>query len=72
MTSSSETVIEENMTYKEHESSVQHKIFEYFTTVTHVLIIGFVLFILYICLTNEWIFFTWHPVLLAIGVSNIK
>ncbi|KAF2903855.1 hypothetical protein ILUMI_02314 [Ignelater luminosus] len=58
---------QENMTYKEHESSAQHKIFEYLTTVTHVLIIGFVLFILYLCLTNEWIFFTWHPVLLATG-----
>lgn len=42
---------------------------ENFTTVIHVLALGFVLFIVYCATLEPFVLFTWHPVLYAIGVS---
>lgn len=39
------------------------------TTAVHTLIFAFLALILYICFANEWTFFTWHPLLMTIGVS---
>lgn len=41
------------------------------TTVVHTLIFAFLVLILCICFSEEWSFFTWHPLLMTIGVSFI-
>lgn len=42
------------------------------TTVIHTLVCAFFIVILYVCFANEWSFFTWHPLLMTIGVSKLK
>lgn len=39
------------------------------TTITHIVLVQFVLFILYLSFSHEVELFTWHPILLAVGVS---
>lgn len=42
------------------------------TTIVHTLVFAFFILILYVCFANEWSFFTWHPLLMTIGVSKIN
>lgn len=39
------------------------------TVIAHVSLAIYVLIICYLCLANPFTFFTWHPLLLSIGVS---
>lgn len=43
---------------------------EILTWVVHVTTLGFTFFVVYIALANEIVLFTWHPILLTIGVSS--
>lgn len=43
---------------------------EILTWVVHVTALGFTFFVTYIALANEIVLFTWHPILLTIGVSS--
>lgn len=52
-------------------SQTKNLILGHISNAVHFFVFAYVIFILYICLINEWVYFTWHPILLAIGVSFV-
>ncbi|KAF5300505.1 hypothetical protein FQA39_LY02304 [Lamprigera yunnana] len=57
--------VDENMVSEQR--TYQSKIYEYLTIVVHIFIVAYCVFTLYLCLSYELFFFTWHPVLLSLG-----
>lgn len=60
----------DNSTVKSNKSrGVLIETMMHVTTVVHTVVLAFLVLILYACFSSEWVFFTWHPFLLTVGVS---
>ncbi|GLV34166.1 hypothetical protein CBL_00096 [Carabus blaptoides fortunei] len=51
----------------QQKTSARKVFVESVTTVTHIVLVQFVLFILYLSFSHEVELFTWHPILLSVG-----
>lgn len=58
--------IDKDKTHKDHTVSIFH---QHLITASHAAILLYVFLIIYYCFSGEFQFFTWHPLLLSIGVS---
>jgi hypothetical protein len=53
-----------------HKPHTVSPLFQNLTTAAHACILLYVTLIIYFCFSGDFQFFTWHPLLLSIGVSN--
>lgn len=58
--------LDKQRTHKEHTVSIFH---QHIITASHGAILLYTFLIIYYCFSGEFQFFTWHPLLLSIGVS---
>lgn len=56
--------------HKNHHQEESAPVKEGLTTVAHCCVFAFVFLIVYLCFKEPFDFFTWHPLLLSIGVST--
>lgn len=52
---------------KKQQKSRLDMVFMHVTTLVHVLILGYAIFMIVLCFKDEFTFFTWHPLLMTIG-----